>query len=156
MDMLKRFLASLTAGSLAFSAVPALAEGISVTSHADASLSLMLNRCKRMEGDDRAECERRVRLQLEANTGTGSRPRRDDSHGGFVSGIRKDAGEHQERLWNKAVAAVEQMIKRVGSAAKKVCRAEHEDTAAVTACVSALKTSFQTSVNAAITAAFSL
>lgn len=164
MDMLKRFLLSLAAGTVAFSAVPAFALEANLGASADVKGSLMLNRCKQMEDDDRAECERRVRLQLDARHDAELRAeRRENSHGAFVSESHAHAHAEQEtevtlheRMWKRAVDMTERLVARAGTFAKKMCRAQSDDASVIASCVSNLRSSFQASVNAAITAAFTL
>lgn len=159
---LKRFVASLTAGTLAFSAVPAFALGLHLDSSAKADGSLMLSRCKQIEdSEDRAECERRVQLHLEAKQNASVRSNKDDSHGEFKSDTRAKVNvlanvENRERLWNRTVMLLEHGIKRVGSVARKFCRAENPESSAVASCMNRLKTSFKAKVDAAINAAFTI
>lgn len=160
MELLKRFITGLAAGSLALSAVPAFAIGLQVDTDTKAEASMMLSRCKHMEDDSREECERRVRLQLEAKQDAEAGAKREDSHGELRSSMRADAQsetrvEQKERMWDRAVTMTEHLIKRIGGFAKKICKAEDTD-AAVAACMERLKTSFQAKVTAAITAAFTL
>lgn len=164
--LMKRLLASLTAGSLAFAAVPALAFNAGADGSLDTGASLMLSRCKKLTGADAAECERRVTLQLEARTNAEAKAENRALHGSFMSGLRSDARadvRHDddvkpayERMWKHAVSFTEKAVKRIGGVARKMCRAESDDSTAVAACMTRLKTSFKATVDAAIEASFSL
>jgi len=174
MKTLHRFAAIITAGSLALSALPALALEIDGSSDTSGRLELRNNdaavssetkmnaniesRCKHYTGTAADECRTLVQARLESKADAKMGHRRFVQ---FVHSVRKDVKndviytrEKFARIRAKIEKSIERSLNALGKFTQKICASEHESESAVQSCIGEVKASISAKISAMINIAF--